>query len=167
MRAQVLRLSDRGEGVGRIVAHTGRSEASVSRDLDRWEERGLKGLIDGTAPVNLPRITGEVQAFLEKRVGEEERLEYWMVESPCRIGEVVSYLEALAREAERARQPVVVVLDNAPFQRPGRFEPSERGGRLVGCASITCPSYCLCLSTIEGYGAGSRASWYRVASTTR
>lgn len=38
LRAQeVLRLSHRGSTVGQIAAYTGRSPASVCRDLDRWE----------------------------------------------------------------------------------------------------------------------------------
>ncbi|MDP9486041.1 MAG: helix-turn-helix domain-containing protein, partial [Actinomycetota bacterium] len=62
LRAQVLRLSGRGEGVGSIAAYTGRSEASVLRDLDRWKERGFEGLADGTAPGNPPRVSAEVRA---------------------------------------------------------------------------------------------------------
>jgi transposase len=73
LRAQVLRLSNRGEGVERIAAYTGRSPASVLRDLDRWEERGLEGLADGTAPGNPPRITAEARAFMEHRLSEEQR----------------------------------------------------------------------------------------------
>ena len=56
-----------------IVAYTGRGAASVLRDLHRWEERGFEGLADGTAPGNPPRITGEVRAFLEERLSEEEQ----------------------------------------------------------------------------------------------
>ncbi len=55
----------------RIASYTGRSQASVLRDLDRWEERGFEGLADGTAPGNPPRITGEVRAFLGERLSEE------------------------------------------------------------------------------------------------
>lgn len=44
LRAQVLRFSGRGEGVASIAAYTGRSEASVLRDLARWEERGFESL---------------------------------------------------------------------------------------------------------------------------
>jgi|SRR5829696_6218315 transposase len=71
LRAQVLRLSHRGSTVGQIAAYTGRSQASVCRDLDRWEQRGLERLADGTAPGNPPRITGEVRAFLEEKLSEE------------------------------------------------------------------------------------------------
>ena len=72
---QVLRLSNRAEGVERIAAYTGRSPASVLRDLDRWEGRGLEGLADGTAPgTPPPRITEEARAFMEQRLSEEERI---------------------------------------------------------------------------------------------
>src|SRR5215204_3950342 len=71
LRAQVLRLSHRGSTVGQIAAYTGRSQASVCRDLDQWEQRGLERLADGTAPGNPPRITGEVRAFMEEKLSEE------------------------------------------------------------------------------------------------
>ncbi len=71
LRAQVLRLSGRGEGVGSIASYTGRSEASVLRDLGRWEQRGFEGLADGTAPGNPSRVSAEVRAFLEERLSEE------------------------------------------------------------------------------------------------
>ncbi len=58
--------------MGSIAAYTtGRSEASVLRDLDRWEERGFEGLADGTAPGNPPRVTAQVRAFLEGKLSEE------------------------------------------------------------------------------------------------
>lgn len=71
LRAQVLRLSGRGESVERIAAYTGRSRMSVCRDLDRWEERGFEGLADGTAPGNPPRVSGEARALLRERLAEE------------------------------------------------------------------------------------------------
>jgi transposase len=71
LRAQVLRLSHRGIAVGQIAAYTGRSPASVCRDLDRWEQRGFEGLADGSAPGNPPRVTGQVRAFLEEKLLEE------------------------------------------------------------------------------------------------
>ncbi len=54
-----------------ISAYTGRSRASVGRDLDRWEERGFEGLFDGTAPGNPPRITEEARTFMEGKLSEE------------------------------------------------------------------------------------------------
>ena len=71
LRAQVLRLSHRGSNIRTISAYTGRSRASVGRDLDRWEERGFEGLFDGAAPGNPPRITEEARTFMEGKLSEE------------------------------------------------------------------------------------------------
>ena len=50
LRARVLRLfSHRGGTVGRIAAYAGRSRASICRDFERWEQRGVEGLTDGAA----------------------------------------------------------------------------------------------------------------------
>lgn len=73
LRAQVLRLSGRGEGVERIASYTGRSQASVLRDLGRWEERRFEGLADGAAPGNPPRITEEVRGLLKDKLSDQER----------------------------------------------------------------------------------------------
>ena len=56
-----------------ISSYTGRSRASVGRDLDRFKERGFEGLFDGTAPGNSPRITEEMRTFMEGKLSEEER----------------------------------------------------------------------------------------------
>ena len=56
-----------------ICAYTGRSRASIARDLDRFKERGFEGLLDGTAPGNPPRISEEARTFMESKLSEEER----------------------------------------------------------------------------------------------
>ena len=71
LRAQVLRLSGRGESVERIAAYTGRSRASVCRNFDRWEQRGFEGLADGSAPGNPPRVTEEARVLLKEKLSEE------------------------------------------------------------------------------------------------
>ncbi len=71
LRAQVLRLSHRGSNVRTISSYTGRSRASIGRDLDRWEGRGFEGLLDGTAPGNPPRITKKMRTFMEGKLSEE------------------------------------------------------------------------------------------------
>jgi transposase len=71
LRAQVLRLSDRGSNMEKIASYTGRSPASVARDFDRWTRRGLEGLADGRAPGNPPRITGEMEEYMEEKLSEE------------------------------------------------------------------------------------------------
>lgn len=73
LRAQVLRLSNRGMNLSAIASHTGRSRYSISRDLDRFSERGFEGLVDGKAPGNPARITGEVREYMEGRLQEEQR----------------------------------------------------------------------------------------------
>ena len=71
LRAQVLRLSHRGSNMQTISSYTGRSRASIGRDLDRFEERGLEGLFDGRAPGNPPRITQQARTFMEGKLSEE------------------------------------------------------------------------------------------------
>ena len=71
LRAQVLRLSNRGSNMEKIASYTGRSPSSIARDFDRWRERGLEGLADGAAPGNPPRITQEARRLMEQRLSEE------------------------------------------------------------------------------------------------
>jgi transposase len=71
LRAQVLRLSNRGSNIRAIASYTRRSRASIARDLDRWRRRGLEGLADGTTPGNPPRITEEARCYMEERLTEE------------------------------------------------------------------------------------------------
>lgn len=86
LRAQVLRLSHRGSNIQAISAYTGRSRASVGRDLDRWEERGLEGLFDGAAPGNPPRITEEVRTFMEGKLSEERTWNATQLAEVLRVG---------------------------------------------------------------------------------
>jgi len=71
LRAQVLRLSNRGSNMAQIASYTGRSPTSVARDLDRWTQRGLEGLADGAAPGNPPRVSEEAREYMQRRLGEE------------------------------------------------------------------------------------------------
>lgn len=71
LRAQVLRLSNRGSNMQKIASYTGRSPASIARDFGRWTERGLEGLADGRAPGNPPRITGEMKAHMQEKLSEQ------------------------------------------------------------------------------------------------
>ncbi len=41
------------------------------------------------------------------------------MEGSCRAGEVIGYLDAVAEGAEREGKPIMVVLDNAPFDKAG------------------------------------------------
>jgi transposase len=71
LRAQVLRLSNRGSNMRAIASYTGRGAASIARDFDRWAQRGVEGLADETAPGNPPRITGGMRDFMRSKLSEE------------------------------------------------------------------------------------------------
>jgi hypothetical protein len=43
LRAQVLRLSNRGSNMQAIASYTGRGAASIARDFDRWAQSRLLG----------------------------------------------------------------------------------------------------------------------------
>ena len=71
LRATILRLSNQGWDIERLVGYTGRSRWSILRDYDRWEEQGIEGLADGTAPGNPLQVTEEVRAFLQEKLAQE------------------------------------------------------------------------------------------------
>ncbi len=79
-----------------------------------------------------------------------ERLEYRMLERSCRTAGVLSYLDALAEEAEREGVPVVVVLDNAPFHKAGAVRDARAGWEVKGLKLYYLPAYCPHLNRIEG-----------------
>jgi len=70
LRAKIVRLSHHGMRLEVVAEYSGRSP-SISRDLDRWEERGLEGLADGKAPGNKSRIGEEQRIFLREKLAEE------------------------------------------------------------------------------------------------
>ena len=98
LRAQVLRLSNRGSNMAQIASYTGRSPTSVARDLDRWTQRGLEGLADGAAPGNPPRVTEEAREYMQRRLGEERT---W---NATQLGEALEERFGLAVTPEAVRQ---------------------------------------------------------------
>jgi putative transposase len=82
--------------------------------------------------------------------GEDERLEFRLLEGSCRSGEVVAYLDLLAEKAEREGKPVVVVLDRAPFHRAGAVRERRLGWEAKGLRLYYLPAYCPHLNPIEG-----------------
>ena len=81
---------------------------------------------------------------------ESERLEYTMIDGPCRSGEVIGYLDALAEKAENAEKEVVVVLDNAPFHTARAVKERRPGWETKGLKLYYLPAYCPHLNLIEG-----------------
>ena len=103
LRAQVLRFSNRGSNMEQIASYTGRSPASIARDFDRWRERGLEGLADGTAPGNPPRITEEAKSFLRGKLSEERT---W---NASQLAEALSERFAIEVTPEAVRQHLLAM----------------------------------------------------------
>lgn len=113
---------------------TRRGQAHQHRVPTRWGSRGRINLI-GTLCLE----------------GECERLEYTMLDGPCRSGEVVGYLDALAEEASQVGKEVVVVMDNAPFHTAGAVKEERRPvWEAKGLKLYYLPAYCPHLNLIEG-----------------
>lgn len=112
---------------------TRKGQAYQHRVPTRWGSRGRVNLI-GTLALE----------------GGEERLEYRMLDGPCRSGEVVGYLSALAGEAEDAGEEVVVVMDNAPFHTAKAVKERRPGWEAKGLKLRYLPAYCPHLNLIEG-----------------
>lgn len=133
LRAQVLRLSGRGESIERISAYTGRSEASISRDLGRWEERGFEGLADGSAPGNPPRVTEEAKEFLQERLSEERT---W---NAPQLAEALLERFGVSVSAEAVRQHLIAMgyswkrTRYVPSKEP---DPEQEGKAREGLASL-------------------------------
>jgi putative transposase len=73
-----------------------------------------------------------------------------MLDGPCRTGEVVLYLDALAEEAEGAGREVVVVLDNAPFHTAKAVKERRPVWEAKGLELYYLPAHCPHLNLIEG-----------------
>ncbi len=112
---------------------TRKGQAHQHRVPTRWGSRGRINLI-GTL-------------CLEE---ESERLEYSMIDGPCRSGKVVGYLDALAQQTERTNKPAVVVLDNAPFHTAKVVKEKQPIWEANGLKLRYLPAYCPHLNLIEG-----------------
>jgi transposase len=132
LRAQVLRLSHRGSNMQTIAAYAGRSSASVGRDLDRWEQRGIEGLADGTAPANPPRITEEARIFMEEKLPEERT---W---NATRLAEALERSFGIGVTPEAIRQHLIAMgyswkrTRYVPSRSPDPEEEREARGELEG-----------------------------------
>lgn len=89
--------------MAQIASYTGRSPTSIARDLDRWGERGLEGLADGTAPGNPPRITEEVRGYMRGRLTEERT---W---NATQLAEVLEEEFSLVVTPEAVRQHLLAM----------------------------------------------------------
>ena len=71
LRAQVLRLSHRGSNVQTISAYTGRSRASIGRDLDRWKSEASRASSMGGLRATRGASPRRRRTFMEGKLSEE------------------------------------------------------------------------------------------------
>jgi transposase len=71
LRASILRLSNQDWTVPRLAGYFRRNPQSIHNDLDRWQQRGMEGLSDGSAAGNPSKITAQMEAYLRELVNGE------------------------------------------------------------------------------------------------
>ncbi len=123
VRAQVLRLSNRGSNMAAIASYTGRSPQSIGRDLDRWEQRGVEGLADGSPPGNPPRVSGRMRAFMEEKLYEERT---W---NAAQLAEALEGEFSVAVTPEAVRQHLLSMGYSIHGSAPATPRPKRRTRR--------------------------------------
>lgn len=73
LRASIIRLNHAGWRAPKLAQHFGRNLQSIHNDLNRFEQFGVEGLVDGKAPGQKPSVTPEIEAFLKRKL-EEDRV---------------------------------------------------------------------------------------------
>jgi putative transposase len=81
--------------------------------------------------------------------GEHDWLEYQELEKSCRKEDVLVYLDALAKQAEKEELLTVVVLDNASFHRAEQVQEKRSEWEAKGLYLRYLPAYCPHLNLIE------------------
>lgn len=115
-----------------IASYTARSPASIARDLDRFGQRGVEGLADGSAPGNPPRITAEVRAYMEERLCEKRT---W---NATQLAEAIEEQFSLKVSPEAVRQHLISMGHSwkrtryAPSKEPDPEEQREAREELEG-----------------------------------
>lgn len=71
LRASVIRLNNAGWSAAQLAAHYGRNPQSIHNDLDRFEHVGVEGLADGKATGAKPKVTPEIEAFMQTKLSED------------------------------------------------------------------------------------------------
>ena len=68
LRATIIRLNAVGWTVPDISQHHHRNQQSIHNDLDRFEESGMAGLIDGMSTGRPGKFTPEIEIFLKAQL---------------------------------------------------------------------------------------------------
>ena len=67
-----IRLSSKRHPIAWLVAHFKRSRSTIEADLDRFDQHGIEGLVDGKAPGQPAKVTAEMIVFLETKLTEDQ-----------------------------------------------------------------------------------------------
>jgi len=70
LRASIIRLNASGMTVPRLVQHFHRNQQSVHNDLDRYETRGIAGLMDGRHAGHPRLVTPKMERYVHERLAE-------------------------------------------------------------------------------------------------
>lgn len=99
LRASVIRLNHAGWSAPRLAKHFRRNLQSIHNDLNRFEQFGVEGLIDGKAPGTKPKVTAEIARFMQTKLAEER------VWNSSLLGEAVAetFGVSVGREAIRVK----------------------------------------------------------------
>jgi len=71
LRASIIRLNHAGWRAPKLAEHFGRNLQSIHNDLNRFEQCGVEGLVDGKAPGQKPSVTPEIEHFMKTKLAEE------------------------------------------------------------------------------------------------
>lgn len=99
LRASIIRLNKAGWSAPRLAKHFRRNLQSVHNDLDRFEQFGVEGLADGKATGAKPKVTPDIESFMQIKLAEER------VWNSTLLGEAVEeqFGVKLGREAIRVK----------------------------------------------------------------
>jgi transposase len=72
LRASIIRLSNKRHPIAWLVSHFKRSRSSIEADLDRFDQHGIEGLVDGKAPGQPAKLSAQMIVFLELKLTENQ-----------------------------------------------------------------------------------------------
>lgn len=116
LRASIIRLSHAQFSVQKLSQHFQRSVQAVRKDLHRFDQHGIPGLIDGKSTGKPGKFTPEIESFL-KGLLEQERA--WNTKQ---LGEEINTKFKIKLEREAIR---VKLLDLGYSWKRARYSPGK------------------------------------------
>lgn len=103
LRASLLRLHREGWSAPRLAVHFARAEQSIHNDLTRFEQHGMRGIIDAPRPGRPIKMLPAHEAVLVGKLGEDR---LW---TAAQLAEVVNDECALQITAQTVRQHLLAL----------------------------------------------------------